>query len=452
MSTPLTPEPAPRAPRPLDALPWARGLPLLGSAVPMFLDPMDFLLGEFRRLGPIFRLRALHHRFTVLAGPEANALLGRTADRFLAAAPSWGAFSREFNATHVLPGVDGALHYKLRRVQQQAYSRGTIAARLPETAQIARRVLATYRPGSVKLVPLCRHIVTEQLGALILGRGPGDYLDDIALVVRFALNTRFTQQWPTQLLLLPRYQRAKKRFLEFGRDILEGRDEREGHRPELLEDLRAALAAEPGFISEADRVMLALGPFIAGIDTVANTVAFMVAALLRLPDAYARVEADAHALLDDDAPTVQRLVAARALQGALQEALRLYPVAPLIYRHTAQSLEFGGYLLPKGERVLFGTTMFHRMPEHFPEPDRFDIDRSHHDIARKATPLAAYGLGPHACAGSGFAEVQMLLVAATLLHHARFALTPDAPAPRVTRDPAPTLGQRFMVELLELRT
>ncbi len=447
MSTLINPAPAS-----LDTVPWARGLPLLGSVVPMFLDPVGFLLAEHRRLGPIFRLRALHHRFTVLAGPEANALLSRTADRFLAAAPSWGAFSREFDATHVLPGVDGALHYKLRRVQQQAYSRSTIATRLPEAAKIARDVLATQRPGPVKLVPLCRRIVTEQLGALILGRGPGEYLDDIALVVRFALNARFTQQWPVQILGLPRYQRARKRFLEFGRAILDDHDASGGPGPALLNDLRAAVAADPGFISDADRVMVALGPFIAGLDTVANTVAFMIAALLRLPDAYARVEADAHALLADGAPTVQRLVAARALQGALQETLRLYPVAPLIYRHIAQPLEFGGYVLPKGERVLFGTTLFHRMAEHFPEPDRFDIDRPHHDIARKATPLAAYGLGPHTCAGSGFAEVQMLLVAATLLHHASFARTPDAPAPRVTRDPAPTLGQRFTIELLTLRT
>lgn len=442
-------------PRPLEqapfaALPWARGLPLVGSVVPMFLDPLAFLLAEYRRLGPIFRLRALHHRFTVLAGPEANALLGRTADRMLAAGPSWMAFSREFGATHVLPGVDGGLHYKLRRVQQQAYSRGTIAARLPEAAAIARKVLMTCRVGPVQLVPLCRRIVTEQLGTLILGRGPGEYLDDIALVVRFALNTRLIQQWPAQVLRLPRYQRAKRRFLEFGRKILDDHHAG-GERSQLLEDLRAAVAAEPGFISDEDRVMVALGPFIAGLDTVANTVAFLVVALLRMPEVHARVEADAHMLLADDTPTVARLVAARALQGALQETLRLYPVAPLTYRHVAQPLEFAGFVLSKGERVLFGTTLFHRMAEYFPEPDRFDIDRTQGDAGRKPTALAAYGLGPHTCAGSGFAEVQMLLVAASLLHHARFALTPDAAAPRVTRDPAPTLGQRFTVDLLELR-
>jgi len=317
--------------------------------------------------------------------------------------------------------------------------------------EIARRVLAGCRPGTVRLVPLCRQIVTEQLGALLLGRGPGEYLDDIVMVVRFALNARFTQQWPAQMLLLPKYQRARRRFLEFGREILSGRNMPAGPLPALLEDLRTALAAEPGFVSEADQVMLALGPFIAGLDTVANTVAFMISALLRHPEAYARAEADAHVLLADDMPTVPGLVAARALQGALQEAMRLYPVAPLTYRHVAQPLEFAGYLLPKGERLLFGTTLFHRMAEHFPEPERFDIDRSFHDSSRKPPALAAYGLGPHTCAGSGFAEVQMLLVAATLLHHARFALTPDAPAPRVTRDPAPTLGQRFAVELLELR-
>jgi hypothetical protein len=58
-----------------------------------FLEPIAFLLAEYRRLGPIFRLRALHHRFTVLVGAEANAVWARTADRHLAADPSGSTIS-----------------------------------------------------------------------------------------------------------------------------------------------------------------------------------------------------------------------------------------------------------------------------------------------------------------------------------------------------------------------
>ena len=136
--------------------------------------------------------------------------------------------------------------------------------------------------------------MTEQLGVLLIGRGPGDALDDIATTVRFSLNCTLIHKWPGMLMRLPLYRRAKARMLGFGREVLAAHAAGNQLRSVLLDDLGAACTADPGFLHENDRLMAALGPFIAGLDTVANTCAFMLYTLLKNPAAYARVTADAH--------------------------------------------------------------------------------------------------------------------------------------------------------------
>jgi cytochrome P450 len=418
----------------------------------MFFEPIRFLLAEYRRLGPIFRLRAAHHRFTVMAGADANALLSRTADRHLKSEPSWHDFSASFGAECILPGVDGAKHYRLRKLQQRAYSRGAIARRLPEAAANARRTFERFAPGPVALVPMCRALVTEQLGALTLGRGPGEYLDDVVQTMRSSMNCHVTRQWPTLIERLPRFRRARRRFFEMARSIHDAHAEG-GLQSELLDDLRDLVAADPTFLSERDRLMMCTGPFVAGLDTVANTCAFLLYALLREPTVYARAEADADRLLaDPGALTPERIDEAHALRGAVTETLRLYPIAPMLYRHVGQPLDFAGYRVPAGEPVLFATTIVHRMEEHFPNPERFDIDRYRDGDPRTSAMLCSFGLGPHTCLGSGFAEVQTLLVAATLLRYGRFALEPRGDKPRIRIDPSQTLGHRYKVRLVERRT
>jgi hypothetical protein len=61
-------------------IPVLPGLPVVGNLVPFLRDPMGLLLDGYRRLGPVFRIRVPRHRFTVLAGPEANVFAGRAGD------------------------------------------------------------------------------------------------------------------------------------------------------------------------------------------------------------------------------------------------------------------------------------------------------------------------------------------------------------------------------------
>ena len=84
------------------------------------------------------------------------------------------------------------------------------------------------------------------------------------------------------------------------------------------------------------------------------------------------------------------------------------------------------------------TTVPHYLPEYFPQPERFDIDRylPERNEHRQPGAYAPFGLGPHRCLGNGFAEVQIAVTLATIMHNVELVL--DPPDYELQINPAPT--------------
>jgi cytochrome P450 len=91
----------------------------------------------------------------------------------------------------------------------------------------------------------------------------------------------------------------------------------------------------------------------------------------------------------------------------------------------------------------------HHLAEHFPEPRRFDIDRSRspRNEHQPGGVYAPFGVGPHTCLGGGCAEIQVALTMATLLHDLHFELDPPGYVLKVRMDPTPTPGPGLGVRI-----
>ena len=129
------------------------------------------------------------------------------------------------------------------------------------------------------------------------------------------------------------------------------------------------------------------------------------------------------------------------------ETLRMYPVVPALPRIVSNSFEFGGYQVPAGAQVLLGTTVSHHLPECFPDPERFDIERYAGSEKQHRQPgaFAPFGVGRHRCLGSGFAEVQIALTLATIVRETELVLDrPERPLKiKLTPAPHPHTSVRF---------
>jgi cholest-4-en-3-one 26-monooxygenase len=88
------------------------------------------------------------------------------------------------------------------------------------------------------------------------------------------------------------------------------------------------------------------------------------------------------------------------LASAVEEMLRWVSPIKNMARTTTAPVEVAGVALPTGAKVLLLYESADFDDRHFPEPERFDIERSPNDHL-------AFGFGPHFCLGAGLARSEL---------------------------------------------
>jgi cytochrome P450 len=437
------------------AIPVVRGLPVVGSVADLARDPAAFFVRCYLEHGPVFRVRALNRTLTVLAGPELARWMGsRDGQASLRSKEVWQGLVDEYGATRTLTGVDGPEHRRLREVMRRGYSREALQGRLDDVVAITDGCLdQDWRAGTaVPVVTAIQYMVTSQLGILLTGHAPREYVTDIRTVILYILNALVTEQRPAIVLKRPKYRRAKARVHELGRQMISDHRNRPpavGGRRTLVDDIMDAHDRDPSLISADDLVLALTGPYVAGLDTVANTLASLVYAVLKHPEVLERVRAEADAVFARGPVTEASLTDMPSINGAVMEAMRLYPIAVAQPRVADRDFDYAGYRIREGEPVYCAVTVPHFLPEFFPNPQAFDIDRYSAERREHANPgaYAPFGKGPHTCLGKGIADVQMTLTAARLFHRLDLALDPPDYVLRrkAAPTPGPTMGFRVRV-------
>ncbi|XP_074290108.1 abscisic acid 8'-hydroxylase 2-like [Silene latifolia] len=95
----------------------------------------------------------------------------------------------------------------------------------------------------------------------------------------------------------------------------------------------------------------------------------------------------------------------------IQETLRTASILSFTFREAVQDVEFEGYLIPKGWKVLPLFRSIHHCAEFFPQPDKFDPSRF--EVPPRPNTFMPFGNGVHSCPGSELAKLEMLV----FLHH-----------------------------------
>ena len=390
-------------------IPEAPGLPLIGNGLAIWRNFSEFLVAQYRDLGPVFRIRAPGRTMVVLAGPEANLFMKRAGPLFRTK-ETWIDYSREVGCGRIVAGMDGPEHLRMRKDAGFGFSQKVMDGRVAEAVQVLRNEFDRHKAGaSLPGLHTWRRIVIEQLAVLSAGRSVLDYMDDIGIFLDGMLQTHVTRQKPHFLLRRPKFRRAHSRMDELANLILAQHEpERRSDKPrdhiDVLVDLQRR---DPQFMPQTDLFEHVLAPFMAGYDTAANVVAVAFYFLMKLPDVRERVAAEADTLFASGAPTARDLCRMEVTQRVLMESMRRYPLAAaLIPRKVANPFEFQGYRVAAGEVLLCAYNICCLMPEYFSDPLRFDIDRfaPGRDEHRQRGVFSPFGLGTHSCLGGALAQ------------------------------------------------
>ncbi len=442
---------------PIQKTPKVPGLPLVGSLFGMARGPAQFFVDCYRKYGPVFRVNILGHEYTAIAGTEAATFMGTREGRdSLRSKEFWEGLVKEYGATRSLTGEDGESHKALRDVMRRGYSKDSVKGRYNELVAITDRAFERdWKTGEmVPVVQAMQYMVVDQLGTILTGSAPLEYVTDIRTTILHILNVLVTRQRPQFLLKRPVYKKAKARVFELGEKMIRDAKARYGKiAPEernLIDDVMAAHMESPDVMPADDLVLTLTGPYVAGLDTVANTTAAIVYCVLKYPEVKARILPEVDALFADgeiDEESLMKRIP--SLQGAIMEAMRLYPIAVAQMRTANKDFVFQGHQIREGELLYVATSVPHFMHEYFPDPVKFDIDRYAKPRAEhlQSGAYSPYGRGPHTCLGKSLAEVQIALSMARLFYKLDLALEPADYVLKTKTAPTPGPAMSFKVRV-----
>ncbi|TVU47478.1 hypothetical protein EJB05_07081, partial [Eragrostis curvula] len=95
----------------------------------------------------------------------------------------------------------------------------------------------------------------------------------------------------------------------------------------------------------------------------------------------------------------------------VEETIRLANIAPTVFRVAHKDVEYRGYTIPKGWRVVVWIRSLHTDPEYYDDPLNFNPDRW--DKPPKPGTYQVFGGGYRICAGNMLARLQLTI----MLHH-----------------------------------
>ncbi|MEW1802923.1 cytochrome P450 [Streptomyces virginiae] len=339
-----------------------------------FQDPYP-VYDELRSAGPVQKVPAGsggHHSYVVTGYAEAREAfadprLSKDTGRFFAGRPS----GRNLHpvVSQSMLATDPPQHTRVRKAVGPAFTAGPVARLRPCITDVVDGLLSDWEPGmQVDLVarlavPLPVTVICELLGV------PDSDRSTVA-------------QWSNDLFAAGRPDRidsASHSLAGYMAQLVASK--RSAPDGGLLHDL-VVLDGE-GRLTEAEVVSLAVLLLVAGHETTTNFIGNALLALMRHPDALARLR---------EAPEL--------IPTALDELLRLdSPVGIATFRHSTEALTLGGTDIPAGVPVLIAPGAANRDPARFACPDRLDL-------AREATSHLAFGHGIHRCLGAPLARAE----------------------------------------------
>lgn len=194
--------------------------------------------------------------------------------------------------------------------------------------------------------------------------------------------------------------------------------ERRAKPANLLEALIVAADDKESAATDAEIAGNVMTMLLAGEDTTANTLAWMIYLLQQHPDCVAELRREVERLGPAATWTPEKLAEAKYLEACANETMRLKPVGPFLVVQALRDTVISGTRVPADTLVWLVMRMDSVRDVYFDAPDQFDPRRwlaaespNAHSPARISMP---FGAGPRVCPGRHLAMLEMKMAVATL--------------------------------------
>lgn len=462
---------AARAGRRIEDLPGPPGIPLLGNALQVNPDQLHLVLeGWAREYGPTFAYRMGPRRILVVSDATLiEPILRARPETFRRSSVLEPVFA-EMGLAGVF-SAEGAAWRSQRRLAMEALSHRHLRGFYATLEGVTRRLRTRWEGkaasgATLDIAEELKRFTVDVTTTLTFGHDVNtiEQEDDVIQHklghVFPALNRRLFALFPTwRWVRMPRDRRLDRALAELrtwlGERIAEARarlehDPARAERPgNFLESMIAARDSEGRAFPDSVIFGNAMTMLLAGEDTTAYTLAWAVHHLCDAPAVVDRLRVESDTLLGPaaiarDIETANRLTYAGAVAN---EAMRLRPVAPLLFVEANHDVTVGDIAVPRGAWL----TVLTRPPavdgRNFEDPAAFRPERWIDELrgggAHEPMAHMPFGSGPRICPGRTLALLEMKMVLAMLFGtfevermahgevHEQFAFTMSPGAVRV---------------------
>ena len=399
MTQAATPEVTPLHTRQLADLPGPPGIPLQGNLLQIDRERMHQQLEAWSKTyGDTYRIRLASREFLVVSNPEAIAAalrdrpgaIGRTG-RLVSVAAELG-FEGVFAS-------NGETWRRQRPMVMAGFDPAHIKRYFPSlvtvTERFARRWQRAADQGSaIDLTSDLMRFTVDVITGLAFGADLNtlekdddviqQHLDQIfpALFKRLMAPVPYWRHFklPADRRLdvhLVALHEAVQGFIAQARTRMEADPSLLREPGNLIEAMIIARDKADSGLSDEDVSGNVLTMLLAGEDTTANTLAWMIYLLWRNPETLRRAQAEVRGVLGNDrqATTLEQLHAMDYLEACAHETMRLKPVAPSIANQAMRDTVVAGVAMPAGSLMIFLMRGGALAEHHFPDPQRFDPTR-----------------------------------------------------------------------------
>ncbi|MFL6658055.1 MAG: cytochrome P450 [Massilia sp.] len=437
--------PAPRALRTLTSLPGPKGMPLLGNWPQLKIHEMHLQLEAWaRQYGPYYTLQFGKRRILIVADHHAIATMLRDRPDGFSRSNRLGEVWNELGLPTGVFGANGDEWKRQRRMVMAGFDPQHVKRYFPALKEVAERLAgrwseAARQNAAIDLQGDLMRFTVDTIAGLAFGAKVNTLQSDGDIIQRHldkifpAIFGRLYAPFPYWRWINTKAKRelahsiqevlaAVDGFVAQARERMAGNPALREHPDNLLEAMIGA-ADQPG--SGIDDTQVAgnvLTTLLAGEDTTANTLAWMLYLLWRNPDTLARAVAEVRSVCGDArALTMEQMAELDYVEACANETMRLKPVAPQIGFQTLKDTAVGEVEVPAGTTIIAVMRHDSISEQHVNNaavfaPERWLADGNAAMSATSAKRVSMpFGAGPRICPGRYLALLEMKMAMATLL-------------------------------------
>jgi cytochrome P450 len=292
--------------------------------------------------------------------------------------------------------TDPPKHTRLRKLVSKAFTPRAIAAWRPRIEAVTDELLdRVEKRREMDLIadlalPVPSTLICEMLGVPVEDR------DTFTEWTADATHGLALRRGNAPREIVERVERARNGLAGYFNQLISARRDEPGD--DLLDALIAA-EEEGDRLSSEELLIQSIGLLIAGFETTIGLIGNGLTTLIRNPGEIVRLRAEPE-----------------LIESAVEECLRYSGPITWTVRILHEPVEFGGFAFDVNEEVAIGLAAANRDPDHFADPESFDVARYAADPA--PPPHLSFGGGAHLCLGAHLARLESQIAIGRLV--ARF--------------------------------